>query len=479
MRHAFSRCPLVSVYCGGYVPSPRVYILNYMVITQRKMKQVAIFAICALLVLGFYKTLVTTEEERSFNRGRHRAVLGVNKANLDKNELEVATQKIHDVEDDGDIRDIEEAKVRIRELEGKLQHLEAAIKNGVAKDFPTVKFLNYKNRKRILVTGGAGFVGSHLVDRLMLAGHEVIVVDNFFTGRKRNVEHWVGHENFELVHHDIVRPLYLEVDEIYHLASPASPPHYMLNPVKTIKTNTLGTINMLGLAKRVGARVLIASTSEVYGDPNEHPQAETYWGHVNPIGPRACYDEGKRVAETLSYAYMRHEGVSVRVARIFNTFGPRMHMNDGRVVSNFIIQALQNESITIYGSGKQTRSFQYVSDLVDGLVALMASNYTLPVNIGNPEEQTIEKFARVIKSLVGATSEIVELAAVEDDPQRRRPDISRAKKYLNWEPKVPLAEGLKKTIVYFAKELQRTKHSQKNSFKQSSYKNDHDIVEQL
>ncbi|XP_018353840.1 PREDICTED: UDP-glucuronic acid decarboxylase 1 [Trachymyrmex septentrionalis] len=450
-----------------------------MVITQRKMKQVAIFAICVLLVLGFYKTLVTTEEERSFNRGRHRAVLGVNKANLDKNELEVATQKIRDVEDDGDIRDIEEAKIRIRELEGKLQHLEAAIKNGVAKDFPTVKFLNYKNRKRILVTGGAGFVGSHLVDRLMLAGHEVIVVDNFFTGRKRNVEHWVGHENFELVHHDIVRPLYLEVDEIYHLASPASPPHYMLNPVKTIKTNTLGTINMLGLAKRVGARVLIASTSEVYGDPNEHPQAETYWGHVNPIGPRACYDEGKRVAETLSYAYMRHEGVSVRVARIFNTFGPRMHMNDGRVVSNFIIQALQNESITIYGSGKQTRSFQYVSDLVDGLVALMASNYTLPVNIGNPEEQTIEKFARIIKSLVGATSEIVELAAVEDDPQRRRPDISRAKKYLNWEPKVPLAEGLKKTIVYFAKELQRTKHSQKNSFKQSSYKNDHDIVEQL
>ncbi|XP_077279998.1 UDP-xylose synthase [Temnothorax americanus] len=454
-----------------------------MVVTQRKMKQIAIVAVCVLLVLGFYKTLVTTEEERSFNRGRHRAVLD-GKASLgDKNELgEVATQKVRDVEDepaDGDIRDIEEAKVRIRELEGKLQHLEAAIKNGVAKDFPTVKFLNYKNRKRILVTGGAGFVGSHLVDRLMLAGHEVIVVDNFFTGRKRNVEHWVGHENFELVHHDIVRPLYLEVDEIYHLASPASPPHYMLNPVKTIKTNTLGTINMLGLAKRVGARVLIASTSEVYGDPNEHPQAETYWGHVNPIGPRACYDEGKRVAETLSYAYMRQEGVSVRVARIFNTFGPRMHMNDGRVVSNFILQALQNDSITIYGSGKQTRSFQYVSDLVDGLVALMASNYTLPVNIGNPVEHTIEKFARIIKDLVGATSEIVELAAVEDDPQRRRPDISRAKKYLNWEPKVPLAEGLKKTIVYFAKELQRTKHSQKNSFKQSSYKNDHDIVEQL
>ncbi|CAL1676473.1 unnamed protein product [Lasius platythorax] len=454
-----------------------------MVITQRKMKQVAIFAVCILLVLGFYKTLVTTEEERSFGRGRHHAISG-DKINLgDRNDVvEVATEKIHDIEEepsDGDIKNIEEAKIRIRELEGKLQYLEAAIKNGVAKDFPTVKFLNYKNRKRILVTGGAGFVGSHLVDRLMLAGHEVIVVDNFFTGRKRNVEHWVGHENFELVHHDIVRPLYLEVDEIYHLASPASPPHYMLNPVKTIKTNTLGTINMLGLAKRVGARVLIASTSEVYGDPNEHPQAETYWGHVNPIGPRACYDEGKRVAETLSYAYMRQEGVSVRVARIFNTFGPRMHMNDGRVVSNFIIQALQNNSITIYGSGKQTRSFQYVSDLVDGLVALMASNYTLPVNIGNPVEHTIEEFARIIKNLVGATSEIIELAAVEDDPQRRRPDISRAKKYLKWEPKVPLAEGLKKTIVYFAKELQRTKHSQKSNFKQTYYKNDHDIVEQL
>lgn len=446
------------------------------------MKQVAILAVCVLLlVLGFYKTLVT-EEEGFLSRSRHRAVINEDKINLgDRNDV-VEDAKIRTVEEessDGDIKSIEEARIRIRELESKLQHLETAFKNGVAKDFPTVKFLNYKNRKRILVTGGAGFVGSHLVDRLMLAGHEVIVVDNFFTGRKRNVEHWIGHENFELVHHDIVRPLYLEVDEIYHLASPASPPHYMLNPVKTIKTNTLGTINMLGLAKRVGARVLIASTSEVYGDPNEHPQAETYWGHVNPIGPRACYDEGKRVAETLSYAYMRQEGVSVRVARIFNTFGPRMHMNDGRVVSNFILQALQNNSITIYGSGKQTRSFQYVSDLVDGLVALMASNYTLPVNIGNPVEHTIEKFARIIKNLVGATSKIIELAAVEDDPQRRRPDISRAKKHLNWEPKIPLAEGLKKTIVYFAKELKRTKHSQKSSFKQSSYKNDHDIVEQL
>ncbi|CAK9816973.1 UDP-glucuronic acid decarboxylase 1 [Anthophora plagiata] len=448
-----------------------------MVVTPRKMKQVAFSVICIILVLGFYKTLVNPEEEQSFSRVHPRD----RKSHLeDINDIE--SEKIQEAEEDvhyPDIKDIEEAKIRIHELEGKLQHLEAKIENRVSKDFPTVKFLNYKNRKRILVTGGAGFVGSHLVDRLMLAGHELIVVDNFFTGRKRNVEHWVGHENFELVHHDIVRPLYLEVDEIYHLASPASPPHYMLNPVKTIKTNTLGTINILGLAKRVGARVLIASTSEIYGDPNEHPQSETYWGHVNPIGPRACYDEGKRVAETLSYAYMRQEGVSVRVARIFNTFGPRMHMNDGRVVSNFILQALQNDSITIYGSGKQTRSFQYVSDLVDGLVALMASNYTQPINIGNPVEHTIEEFALIIKDLVGTNSKVVELAAVEDDPQRRRPDISRAKKYLNWEPKVPLAEGLKKTIMYFAKELQRTKHSQKISIKQTSYKNDHDIVEQL
>ncbi|CAL7943226.1 unnamed protein product [Xylocopa violacea] len=450
-----------------------------MVVTPRKMKQVAFSVICIILVLGFYKTLVSPEDEQSFARLHIRN----RKPHLeDINDPETVNEKVQEVVEDvheADIKNIEEAKIRIRELEGKLQNLEAKIENRVSKDFPTVKFLNYKNRKRILVTGGAGFVGSHLVDRLMLAGHEVIVVDNFFTGRKRNVEHWVGHENFELVHHDIVRPLYLEVDEVYHLASPASPPHYMLNPVKTIKTNTLGTINILGLAKRVGARVLIASTSEVYGDPNEHPQSETYWGHVNPIGPRACYDEGKRVAETLSYAYMRQEGISVRVARIFNTFGPRMHMNDGRVVSNFILQALQNDSITIYGSGKQTRSFQYVSDLVDGLVALMASNYTQPINIGNPVEHTIEEFALIIKDLVGTKSKIVELAAVEDDPQRRRPDITRAKKYLDWEPKVPLAEGLKKTILYFAKELQRTKHSQKSSFPQAPYKNDHDIIEQL
>ncbi|XP_046423409.1 UDP-glucuronic acid decarboxylase 1 isoform X2 [Neodiprion virginianus] len=452
-----------------------------MFLTQRKMKQAAFFIVCVLL--GFYKGWAKTEEEQSFNDKRLRQI----KQNEDSlNEIEPeAIEKMMEMDNDVpyiEINDLQEANTRIRELEDKLHRIEAKIESRVPKNFPTVKFLNYKNRKRILVTGGAGFVGSHLVDRLMLAGHEVIVADNFFTGRKRNVEHWVGHENFELVHHDIVRPLYLEVDEIYHLASPASPPHYMHNPVKTIKTNTVGTINMLGLAKRVGARVLIASTSEVYGDPDEHPQSETYWGHVNPIGPRACYDEGKRVAETLSYAYMRQEGVSVRVARIFNTFGPRMHMNDGRVVSNFILQALQNDSITIYGNGKQTRSFQYVSDLVDGLVALMGSNYTLPVNIGNPIEHTIEEFASMIKELVGGTSKIVELAAVEDDPQRRKPDISRAKKYLDWEPKVPLSEGLEQTVAYFRKELQRTKHSQKDEFEtktKASLKNDHDIIEQL
>ncbi|XP_046741589.1 UDP-glucuronic acid decarboxylase 1 isoform X2 [Diprion similis] len=454
-----------------------------MVLTQRKMKQAAFFIVCILLVLGFYKGWAKTVEEQSFNDKRLRQIKQ-NENSLNEIEPE-AIEKMMEMDNDVpyiEINDLQEANTRIRELEDKLHRIEAKIESRVPKNFPTVKFLNYKNRKRILVTGGAGFVGSHLVDRLMLAGHEVIVADNFFTGRKRNVEHWVGHENFELVHHDIVRPLYLEVDEIYHLASPASPPHYMHNPVKTIKTNTVGTINMLGLAKRVGARVLIASTSEVYGDPDEHPQSETYWGHVNPIGPRACYDEGKRVAETLSYAYMRQEGVSVRVARIFNTFGPRMHMNDGRVVSNFILQALQNDSITIYGNGKQTRSFQYVSDLVDGLVALMGSNYTLPVNIGNPVEHTIEEFASMIKDLVGGTSKIVELAAVEDDPQRRKPDISRAKKYLDWEPKVPLSEGLKQTVAYFRKELQRTKHSQKDDFKtktKTSLKNDHDIIEQL
>uniref|UniRef100_A0AAA9T394 UDP-glucuronic acid decarboxylase 1 n=1 Tax=Bos taurus TaxID=9913 RepID=A0AAA9T394_BOVIN len=289
---------------------------------------------------------------------------------------------------------------RIEEIIEPLREKIRDLEKSFTQKYPPVKFLSEKDRKRILVTGGAGFVGSHLTDKLMMDGHEVTVVDNFFTGRKRNVEHWIGHENFELINHDVVEPLYIEVDQIYHLASPASPPNYMYNPIKTLKTNTIGTLNMLGLAKRVGARLLLASTSEVYGDPEVHPQTEDYWGHVNPIGPRACYDEGKRVAETMCYAYMKQEGVEVRVARIFNTFGPRMHMNDGRVVSNFILQALQGEPLTVYGSGSQTRAFQYVSDLVNGLVALMNSNVSSPVNLGNPEEHTILEFAQLIKNLV-------------------------------------------------------------------------------
>ncbi|KAK3543444.1 hypothetical protein QTP70_020926 [Hemibagrus guttatus] len=359
---------------------------------------------------------------------------------------------------------IDEAVAPLRE---KIRDLELSL----TQKYPPVKFLSEKDRKRILITGGAGFVGSHLTDKLMMDGHEVTVVDNFFTGRKRNVEHWIGHENFELINHDVVEPLYIEVDQIYHLASPASPPNYMYNPIKTLKTNTIGTLNMLGLAKRVGARLLLASTSEVYGDPEVHPQNEDYWGHVNPIGPRACYDEGKRVAETMCYAYMKQEGVEVRVARIFNTFGSRMHMNDGRVVSNFILQALQGEPLTVYGSGSQTRAFQYVSDLVNGLVALMNSNVSSPVNLGNPEEHTILEFAQMIKSLVDTViltlsrcsvsrSHIQFLPEAQDDPQRRRPDIRKAKMLLGWEPVVPLEEGLNKTIQYFSKELEHQANNQ-------------------
>ena len=306
---------------------------------------------------------------------------------------------------------------------------------------------------RILVTGGAGFIGSHLIDRLMQANHEVICLDNFYTGRKQNLQRWLSHPRFEIIRHDITEPVRLEVDQIYHLACPASPVHYQHNPVKTIKTNVLGTLYMLGLAKRINARFLLASTSEIYGDPEVHPQSEDYRGNVNPIGIRSCYDEGKRVAETLAFDYHRQNDVEIRVARIFNTYGPRMLENDGRVVSNFVFQALKGVPLTVYGTGKQTRSFCYVSDLVDGLIRLMNGADIGPVNLGNPEEYTVLELAQTVQRMVNPDAEILFEPLPEDDPQRRRPDITRAKNALDWQPTVSLQEGLKQTIEDFRTRL--------------------------
>ncbi|MEO6097983.1 MAG: UDP-glucuronic acid decarboxylase family protein [Fibrobacteria bacterium] len=308
--------------------------------------------------------------------------------------------------------------------------------------------------KRILVTGGAGFLGSHLCERLVEAGHDVVCMDNYFTGAKKNVEHLRSRGNFELIRHDVTMPIFLEVDQIYNLACPASPVHYQYNPVKTIKTSVMGAINMLGLAKRIKARVLQASTSEVYGDPVVHPQKEEYWGHVNPIGIRSCYDEGKRVAETLFFDYKRQNKVDIRVIRIFNTYGPKMHPFDGRVVSNFIVQALQGKDISIYGDGSQTRSFCYVSDLLDGMVRLMDHpTLTGPVNVGNPNEFTIRELAEQVIAQTGSKSRIITKPLPSDDPKQRQPDITLAKKELGWEPKIELKEGLVRTIAYFDKLL--------------------------
>jgi len=304
---------------------------------------------------------------------------------------------------------------------------------------------------RVMITGGAGFIGSHLTDRLLRDGCEILCVDNFYTGTKRNILHLANNPAFELLRHDITFPLYVEVDEIYNLACPASPIHYQNDPVQTTKVNVHGSINVLGLAKRVNARILQASTSEVYGNPAIHPQIESYWGNVNPIGPRACYDEGKRCAETLFFDYQRQHGLDIKVARIFNAYGPRMHPNDGRVVSNFIVQALQGKPVTIYGDGSQTRTFCYVDDLIEALVRLMRSpaGFTGPVNLGNPEEFTILELARMVIELTGSTSNIVTKELPVDDPERRKPDITLARSHLAWFPQVPLAEGIAKTIDYF------------------------------
>ena len=308
---------------------------------------------------------------------------------------------------------------------------------------------------RILITGGAGFLGSHLCDKLMGQGHEIVCLDNFFTGRRQNVAHLLDNPRFELMRHDVIDPFKLEVDQIYNLACPASPPHYQFNPIKTVKTSVMGAINCLGLAKRVKARVFQASTSEVYGDPAVHPQPESYWGNVNPIGTRSCYDEGKRCAETLFFDYYRENKVDIRVVRIFNTYGPRMHPDDGRVVSNFIVQALRGEDITVYGDGRQTRSFCYVDDLIEGFVRLMNQTEVVgPVNLGNPGEFTMLELAEMVSRQVGGKSKIVHKPLPADDPKQRRPDITLAKKYLGgWEPKVPLTEGLKHTIAYFRTQI--------------------------
>jgi UDP-glucuronate decarboxylase len=309
---------------------------------------------------------------------------------------------------------------------------------------------------RILVTGGAGFIGSHLCERLLAEGHEVICLDNFFTGRKVNIKHLLDHRDFELVRHDVTEPILLEVDQIYNLACPASPIHYQYNPVKTVKTNVMGTLNMLGLAKRVKARILQASTSEVYGDPLVHPQTEDYYGNVNCVGLRSCYDEGKRVAETLMMDYHWQSGVDTRIVRIFNTYGPRMLENDGRVVSNFIVQALKGQELTIYGDGSQTRSFCYVDDLVNGLIRLMnaeAEDIHMPVNIGNPGEFTMNELAEEVGKAAGKDIKIKYFPLPKDDPKQRQPNIDRAKRLLDWQPTVPLAEGLKKTVAYFAETI--------------------------
>ena len=309
-----------------------------------------------------------------------------------------------------------------------------------------------------MVTGGAGFIGSHLCERLLARGEQVLCLDNFFTGRKENIQHLLGNPRFELIRHDITEPIRIEVDRIYNLACPASPVHYQFNPVKTIKTNVMGALNTLGLAKRVHARILQASTSEVYGNPAEHPQKESYWGNVNPVGIRSCYDEGKRVAETLFFDYHRQNKVDIRVVRIFNTYGPRMLVNDGRVVSNFIVQALRGEPITIHGDGSQTRSFCYVTDLVEGLVGMMdCEGFTGPVNMGNPEEFTILELARKVLALTGSSVPIIRKPLPADDPERRRPDISLARERLAWEPTIPLEEGLTNTIAYFRKLLSEGK----------------------